>query len=104
MAIGDDFLELFDLLVAKLDDAAALQVDQVIVVVARHLFVTRAAVAEIMSREDIGFLEQPHRPVDRRDADPWIDFGGTPVDLLDIGVIGRVRQHARYHATLLGHL
>src|SRR5439155_17014862 len=62
--VGDDLLELFDLLVAELDDTAALQVDQMIVVIAGHLFVTRATVAEIMSRKDIRFLEQPHRPVD----------------------------------------
>src|SRR4051794_20854437 len=35
--IGDDLLQFLDLLVAELDDPAALQVDQVIVVVARHL-------------------------------------------------------------------
>src|SRR5207302_2987704 len=102
--VGDDFLKLFDLLVAKFDDPAALQIDQMIVMIARHLFVTRAAVAEIMSRENVGLLEQPHRSIDRRDADPRIDLGGAPVDLLDIRVIGRIGQHARNHATLLGHL
>src|SRR5947207_2195832 len=41
--VGDDLLQLLDLFVAEFDDAAALQIDQVVVVVARHLFIARAA-------------------------------------------------------------
>src|SRR5438094_290088 len=58
--VGDDLLQFLDLLVTEFDDPAALQVDQVVVVVARHLLVARAAVAKIVAGENIGLLEQPH--------------------------------------------
>src|SRR5260221_6332685 len=93
--VGDDLLQLLDLLVAEFDDPAALQVDQVIVMVARHLLIARAAVSEIVARENIGLFKQPHGPIDRGDADPRVDRGGPAVDLLDIGMVGRVRQYAR---------
>src|SRR5579862_197411 len=102
--VGDDLLQLLDLLVAELDNPAALQIDQVIVMIARHFFIARAAVAEIVAGENIGLLEQPHRAVDRGDADPRVDHGGAAVDLLDIRVVGRIRQHPRDDAALLGHL
>src|SRR5437868_8488286 len=55
---GDKALQLFDLLVAKLDHATGLHVDQMVVMVGRHLFVARTPVAEIMTRQDIGLLEK----------------------------------------------
>ena len=100
----DKLLQLLDLLVAKFDDAAALQVDQVIVMVARHFLIARTAIAEIVAGKDIGLFKQPHGTIDRGDADPRIDRGGAAVDLLDIGMVGGVRQHARDDAPLLGHL
>ncbi len=51
--IGDRFLKLFDLLVAELDHPTGLQVDQMIVVCARHFFVARAAFAEIVPGQDV---------------------------------------------------
>ena len=88
--VGDGALQLFDLLVAELDHAAGLQVDQMVVMVARHLLVARAAVAEIMARENVRLLEQPHGAIDGGDADLRIDRGGAPVNLLDIRMIGRI--------------
>ena len=58
---------------------------------ARHLFITRPAIAKIVARQDVGLFEQPHRAVHRGDADARIDLGRAPVDLLDIGMIGRIR-------------
>ena len=43
-----DSLQAFDLVVLKLDDPARRDIDQVVVMIFRHLFVARAAVAEIM--------------------------------------------------------
>src|SRR6185312_9612880 len=103
-ALGDVALQLFDLLVAELDDAAGLQIDEVVVMIGRHLLVARAAVAEIMARQDVGLLEKPYRAVDGGDADLGVDLIGPAVDRFDIWVIGRVRQHARDDAALLGHL
>src|SRR5712671_570283 len=68
--VGDDLLQFLDLLVAELDDPAALQIDQVVVMVARHFLVARAAVAEIMAGEDVGLFKQPHGAIDGGDADP----------------------------------
>src|SRR6185312_8159765 len=69
-ALGDVALQLFDLLVAELDDAAG---------------------AEIMARQDVGLLEKPYRAVDGGDADLGVDLIGPAVDRFDIWVIGRVR-------------
>ena len=44
---GDELLEALDLLVAKLDDVAGLQVDQVIVMVFAGLLIARPAIAKI---------------------------------------------------------
>src|SRR5260370_643685 len=100
--VGDDLLQLLDLLVAELNDPAALQIDQVIVMGARHFLVARTAVAEIMAGENVGLFKQPHGAVDGGDADPRIERGSAAVDLLDIGVVDRLRQHLRDHAALLG--
>src|SRR5215470_277681 len=45
-------LDLLDLLVAELDDLACFDIDQVVVVAARGLFVAPAASAEVMTLED----------------------------------------------------
>jgi hypothetical protein len=82
---GDDLLQLLDLLVAEFDDPTALQIDQVIMMGARHFFIARAAVSEIVTGENVGLFKQPDGTIDRGDADPRIDRGGAPVDLLDIG-------------------
>ena len=57
----------------ELDHLAGLDVDQVIVVLFGRLLIARAAVAEIVAREDAGLLEQAHGPVDRGDGDVRID-------------------------------
>src|SRR5258708_2197898 len=71
-SLGDVALQLLDLLVAELDDAASLQVDEVVVMVGRHLLVARASVAEIMARQDVGLLEPPHHAVSAAAPDPRV--------------------------------
>src|SRR5579872_2139097 len=100
----DFALQLFDRLVAELDDLAALQVDQVIVMLGRRLFVACAAIAEIVALEDTGLLEQAHGAVDGGNRDLRIDRSGALMDRFDVRMIGGFRQHARDDATLLGHL
>ena len=56
------------------------------------LLIARAAVAEIVAFEDIGLLEQPHRPVDGGNADIGIDGGRAAMKCLDVGVIDRIRK------------
>jgi hypothetical protein len=74
-----------------------------IVMVFVGLFVPGAAVAEIVPGDDARFFEQPHRPVDRGNADFRIDRRRTPEDLLDIRMIARVGQDARNDPALAGH-
>src|SRR5580658_3873162 len=73
--LGDVALQLLDILVAELDDAAGLEIDEMVVVVRRHLLVARPAVAEIMARQDACLLEEPHCAIDRGDADFGVDLG-----------------------------
>ena len=74
---GDAALQLLDLLVAEFDHAAGLDVDQVIVMRLRHFLVARAAVAEIVTLENAGILEQLHGAIDGGDGDMRIDGGGA---------------------------
>ncbi len=68
------------------------------------LLVARAPVAEVVTLQDVGLLEQAHRPVDGRDADGGIQRAGPAVQLLDIGMIGRLGEHAGDDAALGRHL
>src|ERR1043165_8934971 len=60
-------LELFDLLRFELDYLSGAQVDEMVVMVLAHLFVARAAFAEIVALDDPGVLEQLHGAIDGRD-------------------------------------
>ena len=86
--IGDYSLQSFDLFVAEFDHPTGLQVDQMVVVSARHFFVARASIAEVVAREDAGLFKQPHGAIDRSDANTRIDRGRSPIHLLDVRVIG----------------
>src|SRR6267142_2487017 len=59
--IGNRPLQPFDLLIAELDHTTGLQVNEMIVMGARHFFITRATIAEIVSCKDVGLFEQPNR-------------------------------------------
>ena len=52
--------------------------------------------------EDSRFLEQPHRPVDRRDRDVGVDGRGAGVEGLDVRMVLAVAEHARDDLALLG--
>src|SRR5690606_15850510 len=47
--------------------------------------------------------EESDRPIDGRDRNTGIDLGRAPINLLDVGVVFGIRQHARDDAALLGH-
>src|SRR5262249_48026482 len=102
--IGDQLLQPLDLLIAKLDHTTRLQVNQMVMVGARHLLITGAAFSEVVPRQNVGLFEQPHGAIYRSDADARIDRGGAPVDLFDIGMIGGLRQHPGDYPSLFGHL
>src|SRR3954465_5734602 len=60
---GDALLQRLELVVDELDDVAALNVDQMVMVRFRRLVVARAAVAELVPLGDSGFLEQANGAV-----------------------------------------
>jgi hypothetical protein len=61
--LRDALLESFELVIDELDDVAGFDIDQVIVVALRRSLVACSAVAELVTLEDPGFLEQAHGPV-----------------------------------------
>ena len=70
---GDLALQPLDLFGLELDDFAAAQVDQMIVMRLGDLLVARAALAKIMARDDAGILEQLDGAIDGRDRDVLVD-------------------------------
>src|SRR6516165_7052399 len=102
--ISDDFLQSFDLFVAEFDHPAGVQVDQMVVVSARHFLVAGAPIAEIVSSQNTRLFKQPHSSIHRSDTNARIDRGGSTVDPLDVGVIDRLRQHPSDHPALFRHL
>lgn len=96
-------LQRLDVLVGELDDPAGLDVDEVIMMAARGLFVMAAAVSEIMALKNPLVGEKLERAINRRKRNPGIDAVCTPVHFLDIGVIRCQRQHARDGPALAGH-
>ena len=89
--VRNDLLQTLDILVAKLDHATGLQVDEMVVVRARHFLVAGSAFAEIVPGNDARFLEQPYRPINRGYADPGINCGCSSVHLFDIRMVDRFR-------------
>src|SRR5262249_24758200 len=102
--IGYEPLQPFNLLIPKFDNPPGLEVDQMVMMSAGHLLVAGPAVAKIMLGENIRFLEQSNRAVDRCDTDVRVERGRPPVTLLDSGMIRRFGQHPCDDPALLGHL
>src|SRR5437868_11799715 len=65
--LGDPLLQGLELVIDELNDVARFDVDKVVVMTFRRRLIAGAAIAELVALEDARFLEQPHRPVDRRD-------------------------------------
>ena len=103
MLAGNLFLKPLDLIGDKLDHFATLDVDQMIMVIIRCLFITRPAIAKVQPLDDSGFLEKLHRPIDRGQRDIGIDLDRTLMQFFCIRVIFGSRQNARNDPALLGH-
>ena len=100
---GDLRLELLDLFRGELDHLAVAQIDEVVVMAVAHRLVAGAALAEIVTLDDAGILEQFDGAIDGRDRDLVVDGDTAPVQFLDVGMIDRFRKHAGDDAALLGH-
>ena len=101
-ALGNAPLQCLQLLIDELNDLACLNVDQVIMMGFRRRFVAGPAVAKLMALKDSRFLEQAHRPIDRRDRNVRVDLGGPGMKRLDIWVVFAVAQYFRDGTALLG--
>src|SRR5262245_2761961 len=71
-------LQRLDRLVAELDHATALHIDEVIVMSARGLLIASAPAPEVVALEDALLGEQLKRTVDGRKGDTRVDPVGTP--------------------------
>ena len=70
----DLFLKKFDLGVLKFQNPTISNIDEMIVVLLRNLFVPCTPITEIVTIENICFFEQSYRPVDRRNRYLGIEF------------------------------
>jgi TusA-related sulfurtransferase len=100
----DPALQFLDLVVVEFDDLAALDVDQVIMMLVRRFFVARAAVAEVVLGENAGFLKESHRPINRRNGNIRIYCRRAPMHRLDVGMVVGFGQDACDHSPLVRHL
>ena len=101
--LGDAPLQFLDFVVVKFHDLAALDVDQVIVVLVGGFFIARATVSEIVLGQNPRLLEQAHGAIDGGDRDVRVDRDGAAVQFLGIGMVVGFGHHAGDHAALLGH-
>src|SRR5215467_6047453 len=86
--VTDLALQLLELFALELDHFAGFQVYEVVMVmILVDLFVSRAAVAELVPFDDVRFLEQAHGAVHRSDRDAWIEHVGAAMHLLDVGMV-----------------
>src|SRR5215471_5031503 len=100
--LGHAPLQALDLLIDEFDHLAGREIDQVVMMVA-DLFITRAAVPEIMAFKDSRVLKQLHCAIYGCDRDMRVDSDSAAVELFGIRMIIGFRHHARDHAALFGH-
>src|SRR6185437_15432592 len=99
---GDSLLQRFELIVGELDDLAGLDVDQVVVMVFRHRFIARPAVAEFVALENPGLFEQADGAIHRCDRNVGVNGRGARVQGLDVRMIFAITEHPRDGLALLG--
>ena len=101
--LGNLALERFEFGIDELDDFAAFNVDQMIVVRLGRGFIARPAIAKIVLVEDPGLFEQPHGAVDRGDRDSRIYCHCALVQFLHVWMIIGFGQDARNYPALIGN-
>ncbi len=96
-------LQCLDLGRVKLDHLPGAQIDEMVMMLFRHSFVARTAIAKIMALDEVDILEQLDGAVDRGHGDSRIDLDRAAVQFLDIRVIIGPVKHACDNAALFGH-
>src|SRR3546814_18378661 len=84
---GNHLLQPFDLFVVKLNDAARLQIDQMVVMFVGHLLIARAPVAEVMAFQNAGLFKQAHGAINRGNRDFGLANGSAMIDLIDVWLV-----------------
>ena len=90
-ALRDAVLQLLDLVVLELEDEAAFDADQMIVVIADHLE-ARLAIAELALDREAAVDEELERAIDRRVADARLALADLVEQLVDRDVIARAEE------------
>ena len=96
-------LKPFNLLILKLNDRSAFDVNKMVMVFLRNLFVSSAAIAKLMALKDVCGLKQPHGAIDSCDAYARINLHSALVDSFDVRMVVSVGQNLRNYSTLTGH-
>ena len=91
------------LLIFKLDHAAGIHVDQMVMPPMLGGLVTRPPAAEITALQYALLFKQTHRAVHRRNRDMRIQRRGAAIQLFYVRVVLSLRQHAGNHPPLAGH-
>ena len=73
-----------------------------VMMVLGDFFVTRPAIAEIVTLQDIRLFPKTYGAIDGGDGDLRIDLGCAAVQQLHVGMIVAFRQHAGDHPPLFG--
>src|SRR5215469_13788496 len=100
----DDVLHALDRRVLELDDLAAALADEVIVMALADGFVARLTLVEMALVQQLAFLEQAQRAVDRRVADVRVDLLDLGVKFFGADVMAVLEEHARDVVALAGGL
>src|SRR5208282_2622120 len=98
----DDVLHALDRGVLELDDPAAALADEMIVMAFADRFVARLALVKMALVQQLAFLEQPQRPVDRRIADVRVDLLDLRVQFFGADMMPVLEEDARDVVALAG--
>jgi hypothetical protein len=96
-------LQGFNLIIIEFDDFSGAKIDQMIVVFLVCQFIAGPPIAKIVTFKNARFIEQPHGPVNRCNADAGIFLRRPPVQFFHIRMIGCFRQHPGDDPPLAGH-
>ena len=84
-------LQGFDMIIIEFNDFSGAKIDQMIVVFLICQFVAGPPITKIVTFKNARFIEQPHGPVYRGNADAGVFLRRPPMQFLHIGMIGCFR-------------
>jgi len=100
---GHSALQALDFLVAKLDHATRLNIDEMVMVRVGRFLVARTTVTKIMALQYPCILEKLHRSIYGGDGNVRVDSRRSAIKFLGIRMIGGIRKDACNDTPLIGH-